>query len=81
MPHLHSLQSYTFVTTITYYTLTLADFSYQLLSQIITHFTSSHSETLAEILLREFTALSPRAFGISALYGHPENGRYIVELC
>jgi hypothetical protein len=25
--HLHSLQSYTFVTTITYYTLTLADFS------------------------------------------------------
>jgi hypothetical protein len=27
VPHLHSLQSYTFVTTITYYTLTLADFS------------------------------------------------------
>jgi hypothetical protein len=30
--------------------------SYQLLSQIITHFTSSHFETLAEILLREFTS-------------------------
>jgi hypothetical protein len=28
--------------------------SYQLLSQIITHFTSSHLETLAEILFREF---------------------------
>jgi hypothetical protein len=27
VPHLRSLQSYTFVTTITYYTLTLADFS------------------------------------------------------
>jgi hypothetical protein len=30
--------------------------SYQLLSQIITHLTSSHFETLAEILLREFTS-------------------------
>jgi hypothetical protein len=30
--------------------------SYQLLSQIITDFTSSHFETLAEILLREFTS-------------------------
>jgi hypothetical protein len=30
--------------------------SYQLLPQIITRFTSSHSETLAEILLREFTS-------------------------
>jgi hypothetical protein len=30
--------------------------SYQLLSQIITHFTSSHFETLAEILLRESTS-------------------------
>jgi hypothetical protein len=30
--------------------------SYQLLSQIITDSTSSHSETVAEILLREFTS-------------------------
>jgi hypothetical protein len=34
--------------------------SYQLRSQIITHFTSSHFETLTEILLREFTWLLSR---------------------
>jgi hypothetical protein len=50
--HLHSLQSYTFVTTITYYTLTRLHWwllSYQLLSQFITHFTFSHFPCLSPI--------------------------------
>jgi hypothetical protein len=68
--HLHSLQSYTFVTKITYYTLTLADFSainYCLkLSHTVAHAKSSiHTanrlryllrKSLAEILLRQFTS-------------------------
>jgi hypothetical protein len=89
------LQSYTFVTTITYYTLTLADFSainYCLeLSQTLHLHTSklpprSYSANsllktqLVELLLKT-DSVSPMAFRISPLHGHPENGRYIFELC
>jgi hypothetical protein len=56
LSHLHRLQSYTFVTTITYYTLTLADFSAMNYCLKLSQTLHLHTSTLAEILLREFTS-------------------------
>jgi hypothetical protein len=94
---LHSLQSYTFVTTITYYTLTLSyTLSYQLLSQIITHFTSSHfpclppiETSLVELLLNNSSReLTRRTAPYELLHSHSGNWTksansfaYIAEPC
>jgi hypothetical protein len=56
VPHLHSLQSHTFVNTITYYTLTLADFS------AINYFLR-----LSQTLHLHTSKLSPRTYSANSL--------------
>jgi hypothetical protein len=56
VPHLHSLKSYTFATTITYYTLTLADFS------AINYFLK-----LSQTLHLHTSKLSPRSYSANSL--------------
>jgi hypothetical protein len=53
--HLHSLQSYTFVTTITYYTFTLADFS-----------AINYCLRLSHILHLHTLKLSPRSYSANS---------------